>query len=76
MNNLEFFGRFLIGAALFLFLLGGFFLLVSRLGWPRLPGDFLYKKDNVTIFVPLATGLIISLLLTVILNLIFYFFRR
>lgn len=76
MNNLDFFGRFLIGVALFLFLVGGLFLLISRLGWPRLPGDLFYKKDNVTIFVPLATSLIVSLLLTVILNLIFYFFRR
>ena len=35
----------------------------------KLPGDFVFKKDNVTIFVPLATMIIISVILTVILNL-------
>lgn len=74
--NLEFFGRLLIVTALILLLVGGLFILISRLGWPRLPGDIIYKKDNVTIFFPLATGLVISLILTLILNLIFYFLRR
>ena len=35
----------------------------------KLPGDFVIKKDNVTIFLPLATMILISVILTVILNL-------
>ncbi|MBI5855170.1 MAG: DUF2905 domain-containing protein [Nitrospirae bacterium] len=42
-------------------------------GWlGRLPGDVLIKKDNVTFYFPLATSLLISLLLTVL----FYFFSK
>ena len=37
----------------------------------RLPGDFLFRKGNATIFIPLATSLLLSLVLTVLLNIIF-----
>ncbi|KKM09287.1 hypothetical protein SY88_19485 [Clostridiales bacterium PH28_bin88] len=39
----------------------------------RLPGDIYYQKGNFTFFFPLATSLILSLILTIVLNL---FFRR
>lgn len=35
----------------------------------RLPGDFMVKKGNFTVYFPLATGLLISLVLTLLLNL-------
>ncbi len=35
----------------------------------RLPGDIVVKKPNFTLYFPLATGLILSLLLTLVLNL-------
>ncbi len=38
----------------------------------RLPGDFHFEKGNVKFYFPLATGLLLSLLLTIILR----FFRR
>jgi len=38
----------------------------------KLPGDIIYKKGNYTLYIPLATMLIVSILLTIILNL----FRR
>lgn len=46
--------------------------------WPglplgRLPGDFRFRFGGGTVFVPLATSLLLSLLLTLLLNL---FFRR
>jgi hypothetical protein len=41
-----------------------------RLG--RLPGDIVYRGRNVTFYFPLATSLLLSLLLT----LLFLFFRR
>lgn len=45
----------------------------SGWGWlGRLPGDVLIKKGNVTFYFPLATSLLISLLLTVL----FYFFSK
>jgi len=42
----------------------------NRLG--RLPGDIVFKKGNVTFYFPLVTSVIISIILT----LIFSFFRR
>jgi hypothetical protein len=36
-----------------------------RLG--RLPGDILYRRENVTIYIPLATSLLLSLVLTLVL---------
>lgn len=38
----------------------------------KLPGDILIKKENFTFYFPLATSLLLSLLLT----LFFYFFRK
>lgn len=35
----------------------------------RLPGDILIKKKNFTLYFPLATGLLLSLLLTLVLSL-------
>ena len=37
----------------------------------RLPGDFLLRKGSATIFIPLATSLLLSLVLTILLNLVF-----
>ena len=39
----------------------------------KLPGDFSFKGKGYAVYIPLATGLIISLLLTLILNI---FFRK
>ena len=36
-----------------------------RLG--RLPGDIVYRRDKVTIYIPLATSLLLSLVLTLVL---------
>ncbi len=38
----------------------------------RLPGDILIKRENFTLYFPLATSVIVS----VILSVIFYFFTR
>ncbi len=38
----------------------------------RLPGDISYRRDNVSFHFPIVT----SILLSIILTLLFYFFRR
>lgn len=43
---------------------------LSRLGLGRLPGDIVIERDNFTFYAPIATVLIISLVLSVILWLI------
>jgi hypothetical protein len=64
-------GRWLIGVGLVLAALGALFLLVGRfLPAGRLPGDLTWQRGNVKVFAPIGTMLLLSLLLTVILNLI------
>jgi membrane protein implicated in regulation of membrane protease activity len=42
----------------------------------KLPGDIEIRKDNFTFYFPLVTFLILSVILTIILNVIFYFLRK
>ena len=77
MSDLGTIGRFLIGAGLALAVIGGLILLAGRvpfLGWlGRLPGDIVVRRGPVTVYVPLLTSIILSILLTIVLNL---FLRR
>jgi hypothetical protein len=63
-------GRWLLVAALVIGLTGLVLLLLGRLGLGRLPGDFTFGSGNVRVFVPLATSIILSIVATIILNLI------
>ena len=71
MNDL---GRLLIGVGLVLVIAGGFLLLLGRTGFPlgRLPGDISYRGRNVSVYFPLGT----SILLSVVLSLVFYLLSR
>jgi len=46
--------------------------LLQKAGLGRLPGDIVVKKENFSFYFPLATSIIVSLVLT----LLFWFFRR
>lgn len=65
-------GRLLMGLGVALFLLGALLLAASRLGLPlgRLPGDFVLRRGNFHLFFPLASMVIVSLLLSLAANLI------
>lgn len=68
------FGRTLIGLGLLLVVVGGVVLLVSRLGLPlgRLPGDIVVRRQGFTLYLPLGTSILVS----VVLSLLVYLFRR
>lgn len=62
-------GRLLIGLGLVLILAG----VVFGTGWLHLgslPGDLVWRKGNVTIFLPLGTMLLLSLALSLVMALI------
>ncbi len=65
-------GRLLIGLGVALVVIGGIVLLVGRTGVPlgRLPGDILYRGKNTTFYFPLATSILISVVLSLVLYLI------
>ncbi len=61
-------GRVLIGLGLALVVVGSLFVLSGRLG--HLPGDFILRRGQWTFVFPLATGIIASIVLTLVLNLL------
>lgn len=65
--------KWLIILGIILAAVGGVLLALHRLGWPvgRLPGDFQFKLGEISCFVPLASSILLSLLLTLLLNLVF-----
>ena len=66
-------GRLLIIVGIVIAIAGVILILLDRVGLPgRLPNDVMIRGKNWTLWIPLATSLIISIVLTVLLNL----FRR
>ena len=64
-------GRWLIGLGALLLLVGIVFLALGRVpGLGRLPGDIVIEREGLTVFIPLGTMLLVSLVLTVLANLI------
>lgn len=64
-------GRWLIGLGTLLLLVGVVFLALGRVpGLGRLPGDIVIEREGLTVFVPLGTMLMVSLVLTILANLI------
>ncbi|MBI5701449.1 DUF2905 domain-containing protein [Candidatus Saganbacteria bacterium] len=69
---LEGLGRLLIYIGVIIVMIGAFLLLVSKLPWfGRLPGDIAWQKDGWTIYVPLTTMVLVSIVITIILNFVF-----
>jgi hypothetical protein len=67
-------GRALLVLGAVLLVVGLLFTLGSRIpGVGRLPGDIVYRKGNFTFYFPLVTSVLLSLVLTAVLN---FFFRR
>ncbi len=65
-------GRLLVILGLALVVIGGIVMLLGRTGLPigRLPGDFLYRAKNTTFYFPLASSILISIVLSIVLFLI------
>jgi len=67
-------GRFLIVLGAAAVLIGVLLVLAPRIPWlGRLPGDVLIRRGTFTFYFPLVTCLVVSIILTLILNL---FWRR
>lgn len=65
-------GKFFVFLGLTLLLLGGLFLLLGRTNLPigRLPGDILCRGKNTTFYFPLATSILISVVLSLVLYIV------
>ena len=64
--------RFLIVLGLLIVALGVLWPILTRLGLGRLPGDIVIQRGNFSFYFPLATCIIVSVLLSVV----FWLFNR
>jgi hypothetical protein len=77
-------GKLLVVVGVLLVVIGGLITFLDKLpglgsgfGWlGRLPGDFLIKRDHVSFYFPLATSILISIALSVVLYLVSFFLKR
>lgn len=66
-------GKILIVSGLLITAVGALVLLSGKIGWiGRLPGDITIRRENLTIYFPLATCLLAS----AVLSILFWLFRR
>ena len=61
-------GRLVVVVGVLLVVVGAALMLFGRV---HLPGDFMFRAGNLTVYVPLATGIVLSILATIVLNLVF-----
>jgi uncharacterized membrane protein YvlD (DUF360 family) len=61
-------GRIILVFGVLLVVVGGVLMLFGRL---HVPGDLTIRTGNATIYIPLATSIILSIVATLVLNLIF-----
>ena len=64
--------RALIIFGIVLIAIGLLWPVISKLGFGRLPGDIVIERENFSLYVPIMTSLIIS----VVLSLLLWFFNR
>ncbi len=68
-------GKWLILIGIIIAITGGVVMTLGQIGFFKLPGDLEFGSKNWRIYIPIASCIIISVILTVILWLINYFRR-
>ena len=61
-------GRLVLVFGVLLVVIGGALMLFGRF---HLPGDLTFRSANTTIYIPIATSIVLSIVATVVLNLLF-----
>ncbi len=70
--------RVLMILGVVIFVVGGLLYLGARLNLPlgRLPGDIRIERENLTCIFPVVTMILVSVILTVVLNLVIRFLNK
>ena len=70
--------RWLVIGGIMLILIGGGVYLAGRMGIPfgKLPGDIKVVTQNGLVYIPIVTSCVLSILLTIVLNIIIRFLNR
>jgi Protein of unknown function (DUF2905) len=76
--DLSTFGKWIVFSGLGLIVVGMLVWLAGKWGFPfgNLPGDISINRPGFSFRFPLASSIVISILLTLILNIVIWFFRR
>ena len=61
-------GRIVLVFGVLLVVIGGALMLFGRL---HLPGDLTFRTGNTTVYIPIATSIVLSIVATIVLNLVF-----
>jgi hypothetical protein len=77
-------GKVLIGIGVAIVVIGGLLIAADRIpglggavSWlGKLPGDLSYKRDNVSFYFPIATSIVLSIVLSLLFYILGWFFRR
>jgi ribose/xylose/arabinose/galactoside ABC-type transport system permease subunit len=71
MFDFQHLGKILIALGIAIVAIGIFMVFIGKIPWfGKLPGDFFWRGKNISIYFPVTTSILISILLTVILWLI------
>ena len=77
-------GKLLIGIGVAIVVIGILLIAADRIpglggavSWlGKLPGDLSYKRDNVSVYFPIATSIVLSIVLSLLFYILGWFFRR
>jgi hypothetical protein len=71
MLAIESIGKYFILFGIVLIVIGSVFVVFGKLPWfGRLPGDFIIKREGLTIYLPIMTMILLSAALTLLFNII------
>lgn len=66
-DSIQYIGKFLIIFGVIIAAVGGVLLISGKIPWlGKLPGDIIIQRKNFTFYFPLATSILLSLILTLI----------
>ncbi|WP_101067342.1 DUF2905 domain-containing protein [Roseovarius salinarum] len=68
--------RFLVITGIVLILAGLLWGPLSRLGLGRLPGDIVIERENFTLYIPVTSAILVSVVLSVVVTVIRYILGR
>ena len=76
--RMETIGRYLMLGGIILFLVGGGLYLSAKLGLPlgRLPGDIRIEGENGVFYFPITSSILVSVVLTIVVNVILKLLRK
>ena len=71
-------GRFLMIGGILLFVVGGLVFIAAKFGVPfgRLPGDIRIERDGFSFYFPLGSSILISIVLTIVINVILRMLKK